>query len=295
MEKVNFFIIGASKCATTTFHYLLKQHPQIYMSDIKETNYFAKKDNKEIDYNDYFKYKKNEKIIGEVSPIYSETHVVPYCPERIYNYNPNAKILYIIREPIDRLKSVWKQNLSTGHWARKVYKENFNIDNIPKMSRDYKEAFFNYPSFIEASKYWYQIQQYRKHFKDKQIKVILYEDFKESPKNILDDIATFLEIDPFVLEQHNLHYNTGKDKKVVRKYFSLIFYNKFSSFLIKKISFSVKMKSYLKKIIFRGIEEEIVIDKFTENKIKNVLSDDIEEIFNYINKYSKEKKQKYWS
>jgi len=57
-----------------------------------------------------------------VSPIYSETKLMPEIPKRIYDYNPNAKIIYIVKNPIERLKSVWRQTLFNEHNYNNMYK-----------------------------------------------------------------------------------------------------------------------------------------------------------------------------
>lgn len=124
------------------------------MFSTKETEYFAlpEKKKSQIDYEDYFKHCTGEKIIGEVCPSYSELNVVSWVPENIYNYNPNAKIIYLIRNLIARIDSVWKQTLYRRHWQERKYYKRFRLD-IPKMSLNFEKSIFEQPPFIESCKY----------------------------------------------------------------------------------------------------------------------------------------------
>mgnify|MGYP003974473255 FL=1 len=94
MEKIsipNLFIIGASKCATTSIWSILSQHPDVFMSKVKEPNYFCWDNYKEkyYWYLSLFEQSKNEKIIGEASPIYSESLTFPDIANKIHKLNPN--------------------------------------------------------------------------------------------------------------------------------------------------------------------------------------------------------------
>jgi len=140
---VNLFLIGASKCGSTFVHDILGQHPNIQMSFVKEPCVFYDKDYKSkisiylkiFPDCEYVLYK------GESSPIYSETTVCPEIPKRIHSYNSEAKILYLVRSPYSRLKSVWRQTVSTGHWAERKY---YDI----LMPSDFEKAVFEYPPFL---------------------------------------------------------------------------------------------------------------------------------------------------
>lgn len=186
----NLFVIGASKCGTTFLHEVLSMHPQIYMTKIKEPRYFTSLDynNRDVWYRELFVKEKGKLIYGESSPTYSETIYFKDTPRRIFEHNPNSKIIYIIREPFARLTSVYKQALSTGHW------ENKGIYNR-KMSLVFREAIFQYPPFIEGTKYWTHIQNYRNYFADDAIKVILFEDLVENTSDIMRSVFSFLGVD----------------------------------------------------------------------------------------------------
>ncbi|MFZ5802108.1 MAG: sulfotransferase family protein [Candidatus Omnitrophota bacterium] len=106
----NFFIVGAMKCGTTALYYLLKQHPDIHMCRIKEPRFFCHdlippKDRRIKSLQEYcalFQPNKNEKIIGEASPMYFNWDK---SLDRIAVICPTAKILISLRSPAQRLFS----------------------------------------------------------------------------------------------------------------------------------------------------------------------------------------------
>lgn len=285
MPKANFFIIGASKCGTTSFYNILNQHPDICLSSIKETEYFAlpEKKKSQIDYKDYFKHCTGEKIIGEVCPSYSELNVVPWVPENIYNYNSNAKIIYLIRNPIDRIESVWKQTLYSGHWQERKYYKRFGLD-IPKMSLNFEKSIFEYPPFIESCKYWKQINGYRKYFSDEQIKIILFEDYVNKPEQVFESIFNFLDIKNVEIKNLNKKYNSSSQKKMINpkinKYLPTSIIN-----LLRSVKMPKTIKQFLKNIVTDDIPEvDSEITPELKQKILNELNTDIKKILDYANK-----------
>lgn len=283
-NKPNLFGIGASKCGTTSFYHLLKRHPNICMSSKKETSYFALAEEKreDVDYEAFFAHCKDKPVIGEVSPIYSELHVVPWVPEKIYNFNPHANIVYLVRNPIERLKSAWKQTLSTGHWKRKVYKSRFGLD-IPKMSLNFEEAIFSYPPFIESCKYWDQLKGYKKYFPDAQIKVIVFEDFINQTHEVINNVFDFLGLSPYNVRESEKQYNPSKGKQMVDPKLSLLLDSRAFKSLIKPLVPNL-LKSKFERLIHKEVPQDFEIDDPIKFKIKEELESDINNILKYANK-----------
>ena len=119
----NLFIVGAPKCATTSLHHYLQQHPDIAMCKIKEPHFFCTDFHRECDtfhqaptlfeirdesaYLSLFSHWKGEKIVGESSTsyLYSQT-----AADHIYDFNADAKIIIVLREPVSLLYS-WHSHL----------------------------------------------------------------------------------------------------------------------------------------------------------------------------------------
>jgi len=151
-EKLpNFFIVGAAKSGTTSLYHHLCQHLDVFMSPVKEPHYFSRDvgvrsfkadDTKSIFANlrgyidfilksrfyilNFEKYKrlfsnvKNEKAIGEASVSYLVSKV---AAEEIYKFNPDAKIIIILRNPVKRAFSHWLMDLRIGHVSNPIIAE----------------------------------------------------------------------------------------------------------------------------------------------------------------------------
>lgn len=270
--KPNLFIIGASKCGTTFFFSLLSQHYQVCTSIIKEPFYFQRHDYyKDLDwYRNLFKHCNDEKIIAEASPIYSETIQFPYLPERLYKENSKAKIIFLVRNPLDRIKSVWRQTLSTGHHYRKLY---YNI----RMPKKFRKAVFTYPAIIQASMYWSTLQKYREVFPKENIKVIFFEELVNDTKYIMSETCNFLKIDQNYKFNLEVAYKNESKGKV--KYQPIIQMLRKSTF-IKKVHKILPLTIFYRVLRKRAkpVPKNIEIDKMTMERICNILVPEIEKL-----------------
>ena len=110
-KKPGFFIVGAPKCGTTSFYHYLRQHPQIFMPDNKEPHYFGSDLKKRSDefikteeeYLSLFKDADSSQMAGEASTFYLYSKA---AQKEIKGFNPHAKIIIMLRNPIDFLHSL---------------------------------------------------------------------------------------------------------------------------------------------------------------------------------------------
>ena len=108
----NFIIIGPPKCASTSLHFYLGQHPEIFTTKIKETRFFSLHYNKGMNYYaHYFKDAGNAKAIGEATPSYS---FLPFVADRIKKHFPEIKLILCFRNPMDRTFSSWLMQKGMG-------------------------------------------------------------------------------------------------------------------------------------------------------------------------------------
>ena len=123
-EMPNLFVIGAAKCGTTSLHYYLDLHPEISMSRIKEPHFFLGPDALEPgrpwvssreEYLDLFDA--GLPIRGEASVNYATAPCRPGVPGRIAAESPNAKFIYMVRDPIARIRSGTRARIANGHLA----------------------------------------------------------------------------------------------------------------------------------------------------------------------------------
>ncbi|MDA0265801.1 MAG: sulfotransferase [Cyanobacteria bacterium] len=222
MALPNFLVIGAAKCGTTALDRYLREHPQIYMSPVKELNFFAleginceifKGDfsgdehspnliNKLCDYQRFFDNVSDEIAIGESSPLYL---LHPSTPQNIQRYIPDAKLIAILRDPVERAYSDFLFNVGRGtedinNFSEALAAESHRINENYWFRWHYKERGF----------YYIQIQRYFKLFSRTQIKVYLHEDLKANSLATLQDIFRFLGVDdtfmPNLSQKHNVTY-----------------------------------------------------------------------------------------
>lgn len=210
--KIDLVVIGASKCGTTTLWEYLNRHPEVQMDLIKEPCTFAFKDwNARV--NERLKhYAQPEGYIGEASPIYGETQLIPEIPMRIFEHNPQAKLIFMVREPIDRLYSVWRQALSSGHHLKPMYAGKTDVP-VSLMPRSFSRAVREYPPFLGACKYGTIFNAYLDYFPAESIKVLFFDDLKANPEAFFASVSRFLGIASIDIGE-GIWANDGSNKKV---------------------------------------------------------------------------------
>lgn len=219
----NFIIIGAGKSGTTTLYEWLKQHPEVYMSPVKETNFFALEgedvaektnDPKQLKhypwsvternaYEDLFGEVSNEKAVGEVSPMYLYSDKAAY---KIKETIPNVKIIAILRQPADRLHSRYMHLARESRQPAENYDQVFDKDSI----------WWERDDLVREGFYGQYLQKYYDMFDKQNIKVFLYEDLKNDPHALLKELFGFLDIDPNFQVDTSIKFNpSGKIKNPV--------------------------------------------------------------------------------
>ena len=179
----NLFIIGAMKSGTTSLHEYLNKHPEVFMSDIKEPGYFADCINyypKDFEwYMSLFRGVTDEKIIGESSTNYTK---LPFCDgvvEKLWEYNPDARLIYIMRHPVKRTIS--------HYWHSVRYGDEH---------RDIMTAIIKKHEYIAISDYAYQLQPYIERFGKERILTLTFEELTSNPDKTLKCVFKWLGISP---------------------------------------------------------------------------------------------------
>jgi len=208
MEKwPNFFIVGAPKAGTTSLYEYLKDIPGIYMSTLKEPNYFSSKtiskkmhkrtirDKKK--YLKLFDKVKDEKIVGEASPTYLFD---PDAPTLIHDISPNALTLISLRDPVERIFSQYLMGIRLGN-----YKKTFH-DQIHAELAD--EIEYTQPSLrLKERLFFGNVKRYLDVFGQKQVKIIIFEEWVKKIQETLQEILDFLNVNftitEFDKEAHN--------------------------------------------------------------------------------------------
>lgn len=270
MAKPNFFIIGAAKAGTTSLAYYLNLQPQIFFSNPKELNFFCDANlyPQKIDwYESHFQQVDEEIAIGEGSPPYASCETRQGTAKNINNYNPDAKIIYLVRHPLDRLKSHYLQLLNNGYCGR----------------ISLAQAIDEFPEILDSSLYWKQIEEYRKYFGDEKIQILFFEEFITNPGLIVEKCCRFLGVSFNPLpEQAYIAKNATKDHFEDRPFYQVL----------KKmlpINFTLKSMPKPVKTIGRRIlrKPQMPAPEWDQNLLKKILSDledDLSRFYAYAGK-----------
>jgi hypothetical protein len=217
MTMPNFLIIGAARSGTTSLFKYLQQHPQIYTPRLKEPMFFAHENQPPIlhgpkgdeqirhavtditQYMSLFQNVKNEKAIGEASPQYLSSRT---AHERIRHYIPQAKLIAILRHPVDVAYSGFTQQRRDGRephadFAHALRDEELREREKWSLTFQYRRRGFNH----ENLKRYYEL------FPREQLKVYLFDDLKNDPQQMVRDVFRFLEVDENFVPQTWMTYN----------------------------------------------------------------------------------------
>lgn len=191
----NFIIIGAMKCATSTLHEQLALQPGIFMSQLKEPNFFSNNEEYEKGWNWYLSHFESapvDALCGESSTHYTKLPTYPQTIARIQQHLPDAKFIYVMRHPIDRLISQY-----IHEWTQKVISEDINT------------AINNFPELIHYSCYTMQLQPYFETWGKDRVLPIFFERMLSHPQEELERVCQFIGYDQkpqwnFKLEAQNV-------------------------------------------------------------------------------------------
>jgi hypothetical protein len=196
-RRIDFIGVGVQKAGTTALYHYLCKHPDIAMSDWKELHYFS---NPSLDFkieelNDYANYHQHfdwttEKIRGEITPRYCYSNDVI---SHIFKYNPQMKIILILRNPIERAFSHWNMRLS----KKEISSSFLDCIKADILRHRFNTQFEQYPEddYVRRGFYVEQIDRIYQYFPTEQVHIIKYEDFRANQQQVLIDILLFLGLD----------------------------------------------------------------------------------------------------
>lgn len=272
MTLPNFLIIGAAKSGTTALYEYLKQHPDIFFSNPKELRYFSysgsypknvpekylhKGVTSLLEYKSYFDAVKDEVIIGEASPMYLYT---PGTSEKIKEIIPNAKLLAILRNPVDRALSAYTHAIREWKEPAKTFEE-----ALSKESERIDQGWGMLWHYINAGYYYKQLLCYYNNFPKQNIKVVLYDDLTSNCLGLLKDIFNFLEVDPsFSPNISNKPNVSGYPKNAsIHNFMRKVFEQ---DNLVRRVS---------RKVFPREVRKRVIEFLRLRNMEKRIMSDDV--------------------
>lgn len=193
-NKIDFLVVGAQKAGTTALFTYLNEHPEIGLAKKKEVHFFDKDDlflSQHPDYNsyhDYFDFEKGHSTYGEITPIYMYWNP---CCDRIWEYNPQVKLIFILRNPIERAFSHWLMEYERGSehldFSDCIRQEESRLN---KSSGGQHRVY----SYQDRGFYSHQIQRFSQRFPMEQMLFIKYDEFLLKQEATLDLIYDFLKV-----------------------------------------------------------------------------------------------------
>lgn len=238
--KVDFLIVGAQKCGTTSLYDALSRHPLIQGSSEKEPGFWVHNEGsaQELeDYHDLFSRPKGEVKWFEASTIYTfyplrGMHVW----EKVFRYNPDMKIVYIVRNPIDRVVSGWMHDYERG-WEH----------------ADLEQAIIKNRSYTDITRYYTQIKPWIDRFGRESVLILDFDDLKIDFKDVVKRVCNFIGVRPIENDEQKLiHSNDSVNHQKVRAEYTK--FTKFSS------QFQESAPSVIKRIV-RPIWRSVAYNK----------------------------------
>lgn len=189
-KKVNLLIIGTQKAGTTSLYEYIKQHNDIYFSDIKEVTYFVQDElysKGEEYYHSFFQSHNNEQVSAS-----AYVHMLPCqkCPERVKVYNPDMKFIVMLRDPVERAYSAYKYAIKNG-WEdeKNSFEDTIELEKERIKKEQYDLTYFYNGLYTKHIVHW------QKYFPEKNFLIIQDTELKNNSKEVLKKVFSFLEIE----------------------------------------------------------------------------------------------------
>lgn len=216
MPLPNFLIIGAAKAGTTTLYHHLRQHPEVFMSPTKEPRFFAFEGmtfdpenavhrttvTTLASYEKLFQDVADEHAVGEASPSYLSNAI---AAERIQRYIPHAKLIAILRNPVERAHSHFLHDSLHGYEPGAEAFDRLVADAASSPDSEVLER-----PFLRMGFYGRQLEPYIERFDRGQLRIHLFEDLREDELAFAQSIYRFLGVDAgFAPDVGTRHAKTG--------------------------------------------------------------------------------------
>ena len=233
MSIVNTFIVGMPKAGTTSLHRYLSEHPDTCMAEDKEPHYFSVdllKEGEQLhghpkytryptqdDYHTLFSNRGSASVVGESSVFYLYSQS---AAKEIYSYNPHAKIIIMLREPVAFLYSLHSQGLYSGNETETDFATALELETSRRQGKQLPST-VHFPSRLYYREHWKiaeQIERYVDTFGTEQVKVIVFDAFKRNTEDEVLSVMNFLGLDTsFVPNLVNHNANTAMRSKRLAK------------------------------------------------------------------------------
>ncbi len=248
--KVNAIIIGAGRSGTTTLYQYLEKHSDVCFSDIKEVHYFSVEDlyqRGEDYYHSFWQHCKEERI-----KIAADTYLLidKNAPQRIAEYNPEMKIIIILRNPVERAWSSFQYAKNNGYISdNKSFIQSINEEESHISNSDITVQ--NNLCNVWQSMYYEHISYWSEFFPRDNILILKTSDLKNNTTHLLNQLSDFLNIDEFEIEDADIKANKSAEAKS----------KALQQFLLNRNN---PLRTVLRKILPEKIKQKILHSGITE-------------------------------
>jgi len=283
MKRPNFFIVGAPKCGTTAMNDYLAKHPDVFMAT-KELHYFGSDLNIKsrmtlAEYLDHFDGVHKESVIGDASVWYLFSRT---AAAEIKEFAPDAKILIMLRNPVQLIPSLHSQHLSDINEDVTDLEKALSLEEDRRSGKSLPDSlgFSALPSYIDTVMFADQVKRYFDIFGTANVQVLLYDDFARDPASAFATVLGFLGIENKIQIRFDV-INPGKriknfrlHKLILRPSASL---QKFARTIIPFKPVRHRLMAYLlrKNIEMKRVGE---MSTGTRVKLKEFLAEDIRKL-----------------
>lgn len=173
----DFAVIGAMRAGTTTLQSLLERVDGVCMPTMKETDFFVAQKNLHRGIDWYTRqFPHSDRLCGDISPNYSKRDLFPGVAERLYAAAPNAKIIYVVRDPLERAISQYRHSYLAG--------QDLPLPGKLAGTRDGEHI-------AAGSRYAYQIEPYLRLFGEPAVLIVDFVELCAEPLAVVTRIARF--------------------------------------------------------------------------------------------------------
>jgi hypothetical protein len=264
--QVNFIIVGPLKTGTSWVYNYLSHHQQISLpTTVKETYFFDRQDKYDRGLNWYFSYFQDWEqptIKGEVAPTYFHSLE---APARIYQVNPQCKIIVILREPVSRLVSFYRHMMQRSEL---------------KSNTSFKEALREQGALIDTSLYYFHLSRWIDTFGKDNIKIIPYELLVVNPEAFADRLCQEIGINPADNNLLNLSCRVNESKAPKNYLLSKLVYQGTKLFHDRGLHKLVNLGKQLglKQILFKKNSQKLELDDRDFAYTLSLIKDDIQKL-----------------
>ncbi|WP_263784445.1 sulfotransferase domain-containing protein [Salinibacter grassmerensis] len=177
-----FILGGTPKAGTTSVYHYLDQHPQVCMSARKETSVFIDDKSLEWLFENYYRHYDGERAVGEAS---AGTLGNPAVAERVYGALPDVQLIFVLRDPVDRLYSHF-----TFLQSSRAIDPDRSFSEFIRSETEWRTT------LIDLGRYHRHLSRFEKYFDRDQMLVLLFEDLKTDAEEFMESVYRFIGVEP---------------------------------------------------------------------------------------------------